>query len=507
MRNRILEGQGECMVKIGINAAGAPTGLPEEEFATALSTIRKVAECVSASVSTVVEKTIKDTPIKKCAELLVRRFGEEDYIDMRIAICGNVDSGKSTFTGVLTKGVLDNGRGLVRQRVFRHKHEMETGRTSSVSEQFIGFDSIGNVVNYNEWKKEEDLQHVKHHLSSKELAEKSAKMITFYDLAGHEKYLKTTVMGMTGSMPDYACIVMSANNGIQRMTKEHLGLCLALKIPFFCVITSIDRCPDVVLKNTTASVVKLLKAGGVHKLPYMVRNADDVVICAKNIKDDRIAPVFHVSNVTGENLDLVRTFLNLLPVRRDWSRLATLPTEVVIDAVYHVAGVGTVVGGIVAQGVIHPNDTILLGPNPNGQFRQAVIRSIHVKQVPVNKVEAGTAACFALKKERRSDIRKGMVMLDTRTRPQAVWEFEAEIVVLYHSTTIQNNYQPVVHIGNVRQSCAITLMERDLMRTGDKDTCKFRFLYKPEYVKVGAKLIFREGRTKGLGTITAVINP
>lgn len=38
---------------------------------------------------------------------------------------------------------------------------------------------------------------------------------------------------MTGSMPDYACIVISANNGIQRMTKEHLGLCLALKIPFY----------------------------------------------------------------------------------------------------------------------------------------------------------------------------------------------------------------------------------------------------------------------------------
>ena len=38
---------------------------------------------------------------------------------------------------------------------------------------------------------------------------------------------------------------------------------------------------------------------GVNKLPYMVRKPEDVVICAKNIKDDRIAPIFHVSNVTG----------------------------------------------------------------------------------------------------------------------------------------------------------------------------------------------------------------
>lgn len=46
---------------------------------------------------------------------------------MRIAICGNVDSGKSTFVGVLTKGLLDNGRGSVRLKVFRHKHEIDTG--------------------------------------------------------------------------------------------------------------------------------------------------------------------------------------------------------------------------------------------------------------------------------------------------------------------------------------------------------------------------------------------
>lgn len=48
------------------------------------------------------------------------------YIDMRIAICGNVDSGKSTLVGVLTKGQLDNGRGSVRSKVFKHKHEQDT---------------------------------------------------------------------------------------------------------------------------------------------------------------------------------------------------------------------------------------------------------------------------------------------------------------------------------------------------------------------------------------------
>jgi GTPase len=37
----------------------------------------------------------------------------------------------------LTHGVLDDGRGIARQKLFRHKHEVETGRTSSVGN--VGF--------------------------------------------------------------------------------------------------------------------------------------------------------------------------------------------------------------------------------------------------------------------------------------------------------------------------------------------------------------------------------
>lgn len=65
----------------------------------------------------------------------------------RVAVVGNVDAGKSTLLGVLTHGELDNGRGTARQRLFRHKHEMETGRTSSVGNDILGFDGEGRVVN------------------------------------------------------------------------------------------------------------------------------------------------------------------------------------------------------------------------------------------------------------------------------------------------------------------------------------------------------------------------
>lgn len=34
-------------------------------------------------------------------------------------------------------------------------------------------------------------------------------MITFIDLAGHERYLKTTIFGMTGHVPDFAMLMVS----------------------------------------------------------------------------------------------------------------------------------------------------------------------------------------------------------------------------------------------------------------------------------------------------------
>ena len=62
-----------------------------------------------------------------------------------MAVLGNVDVGKSTLVGVLTQGELDNGRGRARLNLFRHLHEIESGRTSSISHEILGFDSKGQV--------------------------------------------------------------------------------------------------------------------------------------------------------------------------------------------------------------------------------------------------------------------------------------------------------------------------------------------------------------------------
>jgi GTPase len=93
---------------------------------------------------------------------------------------------------VLTKNTLDDGRGKARVNLFRFKHEIETGRTSSVGTEIMGFDSKGKTI---------DAVVGKSKMGMDEICLLSSKVVSFLDLAGHEKYLKTTVFGMTGCSP------------------------------------------------------------------------------------------------------------------------------------------------------------------------------------------------------------------------------------------------------------------------------------------------------------------
>lgn len=430
-------------------------------------------------------------------EFLIRKKPEQnDFHEVRVAVLGNVDSGKSTLLSVLTHCELDNGRGLARQKIFRHKHEQETGRTSSIGNDILGFSSTGQIVN-------QPILHGSNNLNWTKICEESSKVITFIDLAGHEKYLKTTIFGMTGHCPDYALLMIGANAGIIGMTKEHLGVTLALNIPVFVVITKIDMCPPNILQQTLTNLRKVLKSQGCRKIPILVESDEDVIISASNFVSERLCPIFQVSNVTGKNLNYLKSFLNLLNSRSP--NYDDSPKEFQIDEIYGVSGVGVVVSGLTLKGVISTNDTLMLGPNSLGQFIPVSIKSIHRKRLPVKEVRSGQTASFALKKIRRNEIRKGMVMLCPSLEPKAYWEFEGEILVLHHPTTISTRYQAMVHCGSIRQTAQIIEMSQECLRTGDKAKVHFRFIKNPEYLHPGMRIIFREGRTKAIGNVIKLL--
>ena len=77
-------------------------------------------------------------------------------------------------------------------------------------------------------------------------------------------------------------------------------------------------------------------------------------------------------------------------------------------------------------------------------------------------------------------------------------------MILSHATTIKTKYQAMLHVGPVSQTCEIIDIDRAFIRTGDRATVAFRFIQRPEYLAIGDRILFREGRTKGLGIVKAV---
>jgi GTPase len=75
------------------------------------------------------DKLTKEEEAKEAREFegqldkLESTMSVRDECDVRVAVIGNVDSGKSTLVGVLTKGIFDDGRGSARTKVFNFSHE------------------------------------------------------------------------------------------------------------------------------------------------------------------------------------------------------------------------------------------------------------------------------------------------------------------------------------------------------------------------------------------------
>ncbi|XP_029926401.1 GTP-binding protein 2 [Myripristis murdjan] len=498
MKWRLQEGRGEAVYQIGVEDNGMLVGLTEEDMRASLKTLHRMAEKVGADITVLREREVdydSDVP-RRIAEVLIRKVpDDQQFLDLRVAVLGNVDSGKSTLLGVLTQGELDNGRGRARLNLFRHLHEIQTGRTSSISFEILGFNSKGEVVNYSESR------------TAEEICESASKMITFIDLAGHHKYLKTTIFGLTSYCPDFAMLVVSANTGIAGTTREHLGLAMALKVPIFIVVSKVDLCTRATVERTVRQLERVLKQPGCNKVPLVVGSTDDAVTAAQQFaQSPSITPIFTLSSVTGESLDLLKVFFNIIPPlsnSKEQEELMQQLTEFQVDEIYTVPEVGTVVGGTLYSGICREGEQLVVGPTDSGQFHKLTVGSIQRNRSACRVLRAGQAATLALGDFDRSLLRKGMVMVSPEMDPTICWLFEAEIVLLFHAKTFHKGFQVTVHVGNVRQTAIVVAVHgKEELRTGEKAVVRFRFIKHPEYLKVGAKLLFREGVTKGIGHVT-----
>lgn len=496
MRFRCNEGNGEAYYYLGVYDDGVINGINKNDFDETFENLKQAADLNNYSI---ILENVEVYDNKKLYKVLIREMNKSHYVDIKIAIAGSVDAGKSTLLGVLTSGVNDNGRGSSRLLIFRHPHEIESGKTSSISQHIIGYDNNGEITNYKNRNQ-----------SWNEIVKYSSKVISFYDLCGHEKYLKTTIRGLTSCKPNICTVIVGANMGITNITKEHISLCITLGIPFVIVITKIDICETRknILKETSDSIKSYIKKTNTGKIPYSVKNLDNL----DKLYSKNIVPIFYVSSVTGKNIDLLKKYFFNIPVKNP---INTNQVEYHIDSVFNVKGVGTVVGGQLITGKIKLNDKLLLGP-VNDKYELVIVKGIHCKRVPLEQIETPTYVCLALKKVNKNIIRRGHVLLSDSKMAKSYKEFTADIaIVKSHSTTIRVGYEPTLHINTIRQNVKILSIKNkknlrklnddsNVLRTGDRALVRFKFNHFPEFVKIGDRLLLAEGKVKVVGVIREV---
>ena len=564
MNYRLREGSGECYYEIGVEDNGNTLGISKRELEISLNVINTIAN--NLGCKTKIMKLIQGKE-GLIAEMYIKKQEDDllNKIEITIGVLGEGGTGKSTIIGVLINGVLDNGKGLARTNVFRHKHEILCGKTSSFSHQILGFDEEGKLTNYGDLLKP----------SLSQIVSKSTKIINFYDMAGGNKtFNKSTLSTLSKEYLDYLLFVISAKDEITKKTEDLLRLIYNIDLPVIAIINKIDLVSDSELEKTVRKYKETIKK--LKKIPIIIKNDEDVALFSRSMEEKEILVTFLVSTLTfNGGLNLFKNFLKSLPklnetiykndkLKQKQKELELEKMEFDIHEIIHKEN-NAILSGIVSSGKLRTNSKCFLGPDISGNFIKVEVCDIHCKKVSVSYSFKGQYCSVCIKSLgkintlTKENVKKGMYLLDTRITPVASRLFEIEVWTIDDTTrTLKNTYQPILNIKHVRQGVKIKnpdeiflflsdnkrindlekIIENDeinlsniknninnlvkkkksnnnfdsnnnssviIIGPEDKKTKLIvEFLFNPEYISVGQKVIINDQILKAYGVITKI---
>ena len=494
LRHRVLSGDGEATYVVGVTDDGGLAGIAPEAFSETMDVLSLLAEEADAHIADVETWSAGADGEGDAAGLVglatVREGGmfatDDDHLVVGTA--GHVDHGKSTLVGSLVTGQADDGQGGTRGFLDVQPHEVERGLSADLSYAVYGFaeDAADPVRMDNPHRKSDRAR----------IVEEADRLVSFVDTVGHEPWLRTTIRGLVGQKLDYGLLVVAADDGPTATTREHLGILLATELPTIVAITKADAVTDDQLATVEREVESTLRDVGETPLPVDRYGVDTAVAEV----GDGVVPVLHTSAVEQTGLDTLDRLFETLPKRATPEREAF---RMYIDRSYKVTGVGAVASGTVNSGVVEAGDELLLGPMADGSFREVEVRSIEMHYHRVDRATAGRIVGIALKGVDEEDIERGMALVPRDADPRPVRSFEAEVMVLNHPTRIQPGYEPVVHLETLSEAAVFSPAEGRLL-PGDTGRTRVRFKFRPYLIEAGQRFVFREGSSKGVGTVRAV---
>jgi elongation factor 1-alpha len=483
MRYTLLQANGKAQYVVGITDSGYLKGISRSQLEESVNVLQEIAHDIGADISKREDYPVRNGHIG----LVTIKNTHADKEHILVGTAGHVDHGKSTLVGTIVSGTPDDGSGKTRLYLDVKPHEIERGLSADLSYVVYGFN--------------DDVIRLKNPLSKKERAgvvQKSRKLVSFVDTVGHEPWLRTTIRGIVGPKLDYGLLVVSADDGVTNVTREHLGILLAMELPTIVAVTKIDRVSEHTLLEVESQIHDVL--GIVGRVPYKLKSVDGVARIYGKVAQGLLVPIIRASPVTLEGIDILDELFKCLPKRNNNENG---DFEIYIDRVYQITGVGSVASGTVKSGRVLVGDRLYLGPGKDGALRLVKIQSIEMHHCNVEKASAGDIVGLAIKGVKPHQIERGMVI--SRNKPAAVREFISEVYILQHPTRIGRGYEPVIHIETISESVTF-YPESEFMMAGESGKARIRFKYRPYHVYAGQKFIFREGKSKGIGTVLNVLN-
>ncbi len=206
--------------------------------------------------------------------------------------------------------------------------------------------------------------------------------VSFIDVPGHEKFIKTMVAGV--STVDSFLLVVSADEGVMPQTREHLDILRILEV--------------------NRGIVALSKCDLVDD--DLIELAEEEVREALENTPAENAPIFRVSAKTGFGLDSLKTAL--LDMAASVERKSSQGRfRMPVDRIFSLKGFGTIVCGTGLSGQVNAGDTVEIQP---------VGKTFRIREMGVNehrhatKGEAGDRIALNLTGVSKQDVHRGSVV-------------------------------------------------------------------------------------------------
>lgn len=485
LRHRVLSGEGEATYIIGVTDDGDIKGISEEAFSDTISVLSDIASEADAHISNTESFTVNNS--SKLVGMITIEEGIESNIRVNnhlvVGTAGHVDHGKSTLVGSLVTGSSDNGKGKLRSYLDVQPHEIKRGLSADLSYAVYGFDNTGSALRTENPSRNQDRS---------DIVKNASRVVSFVDTVGHKPWLSTTIRGLVGQRLDYGLLAISATKGPTETTKEHLGVMLAMELPTIVAITKTDLVDEDRVSEVEREIEKLLREVNCVGLSAERYELDTI----KSEIDSSTVPIVQTSAVSGTGIDTLDKLFRDLPKQKvdDVSK----EFQMYIDKRYLVDGVGTVASGTIKSGSLEAGDTIYVGPTADGEYIETKARSIEIHYHRVNEASSGELVSVALQNVKKEDLKRGMII--TKDPPTPTKRFKADVMILNHPTSISDGYEPVIHLETISESVMLDLDGSQIL-PGDTGEITVEFKSQPFAIEEGQRFIFREGESKGVGTV------